>query len=64
MDIYAAQKMFGRGRNFDRIDLAVKAGITLAQGQAAFARAARPRVPDRSAVGPRAAFEALLASTP
>ena len=24
MDIYAAQKMFGRGRTFDRIDLAVK----------------------------------------
>ncbi|HMF93138.1 MAG TPA: ABC transporter permease, partial [Vicinamibacterales bacterium] len=24
MDIYAAQKMFGRGRKFDRIDLAVK----------------------------------------
>src|SRR5262249_51157925 len=26
MDIYAAQKMFGRGRKFDRIDLAVKPG--------------------------------------
>ncbi len=31
MDIYAAQKMFGRGRTFDRIDLAVKAGTTLAE---------------------------------
>jgi putative ABC transport system permease protein len=29
MDIYAAQKMFGRGRTFDRIDLAVKPGSTL-----------------------------------
>ncbi len=28
MDIYAAQKMFGRGRTFDRIDLAVKPGVT------------------------------------
>ena len=28
MDIYAAQKMFGRGRTFDRIDLAIKPGIT------------------------------------
>ena len=28
MDIYAAQKMFGRGRTFDRIDLAVKPGRT------------------------------------
>ena len=26
MDIYAAQKMFGRGRKFDRIDLALKPG--------------------------------------
>src|SRR5262249_1694164 len=31
MDIYAAQKMFGRGRTFDRIDLAVKPGATLAE---------------------------------
>src|SRR5262249_1336237 len=30
MDIYAAQKMFGRGRRFDRIDLAMKPGVTLA----------------------------------
>ena len=27
MDIYAAQKMFGRGRTFDRIDLALKEGV-------------------------------------
>ena len=32
MDIYAAQKMFGRGRKFDRIDLAVKDGRTIAEG--------------------------------
>jgi putative ABC transport system permease protein len=30
MDIYAAQKMFGRGRTFDRIELAMKPGVTLA----------------------------------
>ena len=30
MDIYAAQKMFGRGRTFDRIELATKPGATLA----------------------------------
>jgi putative ABC transport system permease protein len=34
MDIYAAQRMFGRGRTFDRIDLALKPGTTLRQGQA------------------------------
>jgi putative ABC transport system permease protein len=34
MDIYAAQKMFGRGRTFDRIDLATRPGGTIAQAQA------------------------------
>jgi putative ABC transport system permease protein len=29
MDVYAAQKIFGRGRKFDRIDLAVKDGANL-----------------------------------
>lgn len=29
MDIYAAQKVFGRGRHFDRIDLQVKDGVTV-----------------------------------
>ncbi len=33
MDIYAAQKMFGRGRKFDRIDLALKPGRTIAEGE-------------------------------
>jgi putative ABC transport system permease protein len=29
MDVYAAQKVFGRGRKFDRIDLAIKDGANL-----------------------------------
>jgi putative ABC transport system permease protein len=29
MDVYAAQKVFGRGRKFDRIDLAVKEGASI-----------------------------------
>jgi putative ABC transport system permease protein len=33
MDIYAAQKMFGRGRHFDRIDLTVKEGTTVEDAQ-------------------------------
>ncbi len=33
MDIYAAQKTFGRGRKFDRIDLAVKPGHTIAESE-------------------------------
>jgi putative ABC transport system permease protein len=32
MDIYAAQKVFGRGRRFDRIDIALQEGVTLEQG--------------------------------
>ncbi|MBI3698238.1 MAG: ABC transporter permease, partial [Acidobacteria bacterium] len=35
MDIYAAQKVFGRGRHFDRIDLAVKEGADVERCQAA-----------------------------
>ena len=34
MDVYAAQKVFGRGRKFDRIDLAVKDGASLADVKA------------------------------
>src|SRR4029077_18946576 len=34
MDIYAAQKFFGRGRKFDRIDLALQDNVTLAEGSA------------------------------
>ena len=43
MDIYAAQKMFGRGRTFDRIDLAVKRGTTHRGLPARAARPPRPR---------------------
>ena len=32
MDIYAAQKVFGHGRRFDRIDIALQDGVTLNQG--------------------------------
>ena len=56
MDIYAAQKMFGRGRTFDRIDLAREAGPDDRRGASSELRgAARPRLPGRAAVGPRPA---------
>lgn len=42
MDIYAAQKIFGRGRRFDRIDVALQDGVSLEQGIAKL----------RAAVGP------------
>jgi putative ABC transport system permease protein len=42
MDIYAAEKFFGMGRRFDRIDIGLKDGVTLEQGQAALRRAVGP----------------------
>jgi len=42
MDIYAAQKMFGRGRKFDRIDLAVNEGVPVEQIQASVQQALGP----------------------
>jgi putative ABC transport system permease protein len=33
MDIYATQKVFGRGRRFDRIDLTVKDGVRVAEAK-------------------------------
>ena len=42
MDIYAAQHVFGRGRTFDRIDLALNEGVSLDAGRAAVERAAGP----------------------
>ncbi len=38
MDIYAAQKVFGRGRRFDRIDVGLREGVSLPQGQSALAK--------------------------
>jgi len=39
MDIYAAQKIFGRGRRFDRIDIGLQEGLPLADGAAALRNA-------------------------
>ncbi len=60
MDIYAAQKVFGRGRRFDRIDIAAKEGYTVAQCQAAVERVLGPgfQVEAPSARGRQ--FESLL----
>lgn len=37
MDIYAAQKVFGRGYKFDRVDVALEEGVSLEQGIARIA---------------------------
>jgi putative ABC transport system permease protein len=42
MDIYAAQAVFGRGRTFDRVDLALAEGVTLEQGRAAIGQRLGP----------------------
>jgi putative ABC transport system permease protein len=33
MDVYAAQKMFGRGRTFDRVDIGLKPGRTVTEAE-------------------------------
>jgi putative ABC transport system permease protein len=33
MDVYAAQRMFGRGRTFDRVDIGLKPGRTIADAE-------------------------------
>src|SRR5205823_11666288 len=33
MDVYAAQKMFGRGRTFDRVDIGLKPGYAVADAE-------------------------------
>jgi putative ABC transport system permease protein len=42
MDIYAAQKVFGRGRKFDRIDIALQDNVTLADATAKLRRVLSP----------------------
>lgn len=42
MDIYAAQMVFGRGRTFDRVDLALQEGVALAAGRAAIEKRLGP----------------------
>jgi putative ABC transport system permease protein len=62
MDIYAAQKMFGRGRTFDRIDLAVKPGHTIVECERELQAALGPgfQVEPPSSRGQQ--FEAMLAA--
>jgi putative ABC transport system permease protein len=42
MDVYAAQKVFGRGRKFDRIDIGVAEGVTVDHARAAVENALGP----------------------
>ena len=62
MDIYAAQKMFGRGRMFDRVDLALKPGRTIAQGQEELRAALGPAFQVDPPSGRGQQFEAMLSA--
>jgi putative ABC transport system permease protein len=60
MDIYAAQKVFGRGRHFDRIDVGLAEGVSLEQGTAAIQKALGPGFTVEPPAGRGKQFESLL----
>jgi putative ABC transport system permease protein len=60
MDVYAAQKMFGRGRSFDRIDLAVGPGRTIADAEAELGAMLGPGFRVEPPSGRGRQFEAML----
>jgi putative ABC transport system permease protein len=62
MDIYAAQKMFGRGRSFDRIDMAVAPGRTIAQCQSDLRALLGPGFQIDPPSGRGQQFEAMLSA--
>jgi putative ABC transport system permease protein len=62
MDIYAAQKMFGRGRTFDRIDLASRPGHTIAETKRELTALLGPGFQVDPPSGRGQQFEAMLAA--
>jgi len=62
MDIYAAQHMFGRGRTFDRIDIALSEGVTIADGQSAVSALVGAGFDVQPPSGRGQQFESMLAS--
>ncbi len=60
MDIYAAQKVFGRGRKFDRIDIGVKEGTSLEQCRTALERRLGPGFEVRPPAARGQQFEAMM----
>lgn len=62
MDIYAAQKMFGRGRTFDRIDIGVREGVTVEQAQSELRGLLGPGLQVDSPAGRGRQFEQMTAA--
>jgi putative ABC transport system permease protein len=60
MDIYAAQKVFGRGRRFDRIDIGLQPGVSLEQGESALRKALGSGFTVEPPSGRGRQFESLL----
>ncbi len=62
MDIYAAQRMFGRGRTFDRIDLATRPGVTIEEAGAELRTLLGPGFQVDVPAGRGQQFQAMTAS--
>ena len=62
MDIYAAQKMFGRGRTFDRIDLAARPGRALMDVQRELSARLGPGFQIEPPSGRGRQFESIVAA--
>jgi len=62
MDIYAAQRMFGRGRRFDRVDLAVQPGHTVAECEQELRTLLGPGLQVDPPSGRGQQFEAILSA--
>ena len=60
MDVYAAQKVFGRGRKFDRIDLAVSGGNTVEQVREALVQLLGPGFQVEAPASRGRQFESVL----
>jgi putative ABC transport system permease protein len=62
MDIYAAQRMFGRGPRFDRIDLAVQPGHTIVEAEEELRTLLGPGLQVDPPSGRGQQFEAILSA--
>jgi putative ABC transport system permease protein len=60
MDIYAAQRVFGRGQRFDRIDIGLQDSVSLEQGETALRRALGPSLTIEPPSSRGRQFDALL----